>query len=494
MLKLIISKSTHFSELPLQIISSCCLGLLLGLAFLWVSPLLVLVALSAIFVIYAMVKRPAIVLLGILIATSSILFENQLPTVSIGISLHVPDFMLLGWLGIIVVRRLVEPGFKIVRTSLDWPLLFFFSFTLLSTINAVIHSSVDSVEARRWIRVMTYYFTFFIVTNLVGDRRQLIFLLNGFFLLATIVAGAMVLQFLLGNSIRLLPGTVTSLSTQGTIYEDITRIVPPGFSIVLVSFVTLICMMIVEKNKPSNFLKFFQCGLMGMALLLTFFRSYWAALIVVLFLLVFYIKETERKRLIGWSLVVIISASIILLIIFGYQGSRATKLIDASLVRVTTLIKGETYEGKDSSLNWRMLENRYAFSAIVAHPVIGLGMGARYRPYDPRLDLPNSTYDFRKHIHNGYLWILLDMGLLGFLAFMWLSFTFLIRSFRSLRRIADNHLKGVVLGLALSYVVVMIAAVANSTFVQWSWTPVIGIIMGINEVILRGVHQEIPIA
>ncbi len=46
------------------------------------------------------------------------------------------------------------------------------------------------------------------------------------------------------------------------------------------------------------------------------------------------------------------------------------------------------------------------------------------------------------------------------------------------------------LGFTLVYLAVLIAAVANSTFMQWRWTPVIGIIMGINEVILMKFRQE----
>jgi hypothetical protein len=51
-------------------------------------------------------------------------------------------------------------------------------------------------------------------------------------------------------------------------------------------------------------------------------------------------------------------------------------------------------------------------------------------------------------------------------------------------------LRGVVLGFTLVYLAILIAATVNSTFVQWRWTPVIGIIMGINEVILLKFGQE----
>jgi O-antigen ligase len=445
---------------------------------------------AAALLIYAMLKRPEIGLLGILIATSSIVFEENLPLLSLGgFSLHIPDLLLLSLLGLIILRRLVEPEFKIVRTPLDLPLLILFAVTLLSTFIAILKSSLEVQTALRATRILSYYLTFFIVTNLVRDRRQINFLLNGLFLLATIVAAAMVGQFLLGNSVHLLPGRVESLGTQGVIYRDITR-VPPGWSIVLVSFVALLCILVLEKLKLRGWMRFLQCGLLGVALWVTFLRSYWAVLIMVFFLLLALFRGVDRQRLIGWGLVVVSSAAIILLLVFSDPDSRAARLAGASFDRLSTMINTETYQGQDSSFNWRLLENGYAYSTIASHPWIGLGMGFTYRPYDPRLDIPGDPYDFRKHIHNGHLWILLQSGLLGYLSFMWLSLAFLVRGFRYWRSIVDDRMRGVVLGFTLVYLAVLVAAWVNSTFVQWRWTPVIGIVMGINEVILMKFRQE----
>lgn len=483
------------NHLSFQIMVACGFSLILSIACVWFSPLLVLGALAAALFMLATIKRPEIALLGILIATSSIVFEEQLPLLSMGsISLHIPDILLLGSLGLIAVRCLVVPQFRIVRTPLDRPLLIFYGVTLLSTFISILQSSVEVKEALRATRVLSYYLTFFIVTNLVRERRQLRFLLNSIFFLSTIVAAAMVGQFLLGDSVPLLPGRVETLMTQDSVYEGITRILPPGWSIVMVSFVTIVCILVLEEFKPLGWLKFFQCGLLGMALLVTFLRSYWAVLILVFFLLVVLFRGVDRQRLIGWGLAVFFSTTIILLVVFSDPDSRAARLVGASMDRLATLGMSGTFQGQDNSLNWRMIENGYAFSTIASNPLIGLGMGARYRPWDSRLDSKTDTYDFRRHIHNGHLWILLQSGLLGYLSLMWLSLAFLIRGFRYWRSIANERMRGVVLGFTLVYLAVLIAAWVNSTFMQWRWTPVIGIIMGINEVILRNAEQETSVS
>jgi O-antigen ligase len=184
--------------------------------------------------------------------------------------------------------------------------------------------------------------------------------------------------------------------------------------------------------------------------------------------------------------------TIILLLVFTNPNSRAAGLVGASVDRLNTLANNGTFQGQDGSLNWRMIENSYAISTIMANPWLGLGMDFTYRPWDRRLDLNSGpqAYDFRKHIHNGHDWILLQSGFVGYLSFLWLSLTFLVRGFRYWRSITNARLKGIVLSFTLVYLAVLIAAVVNSTFMQWRWTPILGILFGTSEVILVKFSKE----
>ena len=487
-------KSHEVYGILFQVLSGASLGLILGLAFNWFSPKLIFGGIILIFLAYAILKRPEIGLLGILIATSSIIYEDQLPRLSVGVSFHVSDILLLGLLGIIALRWLVEPKFKIIRTPLDWALLVFLIIPVLSTFIALYQGPVEIELARRSLRVFSYYLTFFIVTNLVRERHQLDFLLRGIYILATIVALAIVLQFILGSSVQILSGRVETLATQDTMYEDITRVLPPGWSVILVSFIVILCMLILEKTASLIWLKFIQVSIFGMALIFTFLRSYWAVLLMVFLLMLYLFKGEYRKRLIKVGGVAIFLAIIALSVISINPDSRATRLIAASLVRFNTIFDDETFQGQDSSLNWRRVENEYAISAIKSNLWLGLGLGFTYRPWDPRIDRPDPSgllYDFRRHIHNGHLWVLLQSGLLGYLSLIWLSLLFLLRGFKNWRRVSDYRLKSVVLGFSLAYLAIFVAAVTNSSFTQWRWTPLLGIMMGVNEIILLKSKQEI---
>jgi len=477
-------------SLPFQLVIAGGVGLLLGVVSLWFSPQWALIALTGGGLAVAVLKRPEIALLGILVCTSSIVFENTLPLIPIGVgSLHIPDLILLMLFGLIVLRWLIEPDFKLVRTPLDWPLLGFYGVSLLSTTIAIFRSSVEFEIARRVIRIASYYLTFFVVTNLVREDRQLRLLVRGMFLLASIVAGAMVVQFVLGTSLPFLPGSVYTLLTAGKSYREVTRIIPPGQALVLASFITTACLLILEKFSLASMLRFLQWGLLGGALVLTFLRSYWAVTGVLLVLLALLVKGQSRRRLVGWGLVVVFLIAVTVLAVLCKPESRAADLIKASFERLATLGSKETLG--ESSLQWRYVENEYAIRQIISHPFLGLGMGSRYRPFDPRIDYWGMNWDARRFIHNGHLWVLLRTGVLGYLFLMWLSITFLTRGFKYWRFISDHQMKGTVLGFTLVYLGLLIAAVVNCIFASWSWTPVIGIMMGVNEVALRiGVQKE----
>lgn len=457
-------------------------ALLLGIASLQFSPLWTLIALGGLVFGFAAVKRPEIALLAVLVATSTIVFEGQLPLLPIGVgSLHVSDILLLGLFATIIFRSLSDPGFKIIRTPLDLPLLGFYGIGLLSTLIAVSQLSVSKDQALRETRVFTYYLVFFVVTNLIRKRAQVVFLIQGLLLLGTGVAVAMIAQFSLGTSVNLFPGRVEILQTQGVSYGDVTRIIPPGQSLVMVAFITLLVLLVIDKSGPSIIIRLFQGGVLGLAVIFTFYRNFWLMVGIALLLLVFLVRRRERQKLAFLAITGLVLAIIVLAPILIQPGSKAESLIIASSDRLATLFRAETLQ--EDSLQFRYIEYEYAIPQVVSHPLLGLGFGAQYRPWDPRLDW--AMFDGRGYIHNGHLWIILKTGFLAYACFLWLSVLFVVRGLRSWRHISDRFMQAVLLAFVLIYIGALVAAIVNPVFKNWYWTPVIGIMMGVNEVILR---------
>lgn len=478
MLKLANRKPYYQNNLAFQIIASCVLGLAVGVASVW--PILLFI-IGTIYVIYVVVKRSEIGLLGYLVLSSTLINNNDLPRISIGVGrLLITDIILLALLGLIMLRALFDRDFKIARSPLSTPLLIFVGVALFSTGVAIFQSRVTISHSLSQIRVFISYLAFFVVTNLVRQEGQISTLLKGTYLLAIIVSSAMIAQFILGNSVQILPGRVETLGTEGVSFMGVTRIIPPGEALIFPAFLVVTTMLIIGKLKFRNILELLSWGMTGIAVILTFKRNLWIAASIVLILLAFLGSWRNRVKMVGGILLLTILFST--LSIFSQGPSEANRLINGVLHRISSLADPQTFEDPNSSLRSRDIEYRYALPHIASRPIMGLGLGAIYRPrimgWDPE-GTTGSTY-----IHNGHLDIIVKTGVLGYISFLVFTTIALVRGFKYWHTINDLQLKSIYLGFTLAYLGILIGSFVSPMIVTAWWTPVIGIMLGTNEAIL----------
>ena len=192
------------------------------------------------------------------------------------------------------------------------------------------------------MRVVNLYLTFFIVTNLVRDEKHLRRLLNGILVLSIFVALMMILQYFLGNITQILPGRVETLFTGNTGAPGVTRILPPGQSLVLVALITIPLLLIFDKTPSKYIFRFFLLFIVAIAVILTFNRSFWVALAIALFLAVFLVSIPEKIRFVNiaiWTAVILI---MILVPVLSFAGSQAQAFVDGFATRFSTLLDPNT--------------------------------------------------------------------------------------------------------------------------------------------------------
>ena len=476
--RLSIPDKPHIAKLAVHL----GLGLALGVASVLLSPQWVLVALIVLLGIALIANRPETGILAILVVTSSIVYENQLPLIPIVVgSLHIPDFILVFLCLVMVARSLMEPDFKLIRTPADGLLAAFWLVTLISSLIAIGNGTLEFSAALRGIRIGTYYLLFFVVINLIRSRAQLMLLLQGVFVIATGVAVAMIIQYLLGSSVAVLPGRVEALVTGSTDYADIARILPPGQALVYVGAVTLGIILGLDRLRQVAVLRGAQFGLVVSGLVLTFIRSFWMMAALMFGLVLALTRKSDRRRLMKWIFLLSAMLCVVGIVLLAIPDSPAQALIDAVWTRVGTVTGTQILE--DSSFVWRFSEYDHAIPMIEAHPLLGIGAGARYRDYDPRMDW--EQFDGRAYIHNGHLWIILQCGLIGYGFFMaWMVWVG-VRGLRAWRSVAPVFVRGALLSFSLMLLVLPIGAIVDPVYMQWYWTPVIGMMTGVIEVIRR---------
>jgi O-antigen ligase len=307
------------------------------------------------------------------------------------------------------------------------------------------------------------------------------------FMLATLVAAATIAQSILGDSVRFLAGRLEAARVEGDVLlTESIRVIPPGQSIMMVAFIAIFTILVLRPARPSDALKFFQCGLIGLGIVVTFFRASWSVIALTVLLIGFLANGPERRRLVLWAIAAVLSVTVILLAVMEQPQSHGAILVRAALARASTLVNSGTYKDPSSSLRLRDYEYSYALPKILARPILGWGLGVSYRPLTSE-DWPG--YDGRRFIHNGHVYILLTTGVVGYGALLVFLLSILIRGLRNWRRIPDAYMRGRTLAFALMSLAVMIVSIVEPYVAESAWPPLIGIFAGINEVTMRKAHQ-----
>ena len=459
-------------------------GFLMGLSMILVSPVLVLAGLIAIFLLFLLLKLPELGILSLIALTSTFFSSDANLGFSIGFGhIYLTDILLITLLMWTCIRSLVDPRFKLISTPVNIPLLAFVFLAFLSTFIAILQSALTLQQSLGEIRNIANYLLFFGVINLIRNEKQIRILTNGLLILATLVPMVMIVQYILGSSVHLLPGRVEVLSTEGTSYSDVTRIIPPGYSLVFVAFIFLSVMLPYGEYKSHRAWLVLPWLLTGIGVLLTFKRHFWVAAILIFLLIIYLSKKAELKRIIGWGVFALVISAIGFFFVVSMAGSKGSDLLGSSTARLASLLDVGTYQDPNSSLRWRDFEYKYALPQIVAHPLLGMGLGARYRPFIPHRD--NAVYDGRGFIHNGHVWIMLKTGLLGYAAMFWLIITFVVRGLRSWRKLLTPYARTAVLGFTLAYIGMLIGTIVEPMLIEWRWTALLAVIMGLNEAVIQ---------
>lgn len=460
-------------------------GLILGASIAFTSPFFVIAALIIAIAVFLILKKPIISILGIVILDSTILYGNANLSISLGIGhIYLTDILLMTSLILILVRAAVEPDFKLIHTPLDLPILLFVGVAWLSTFIAIATSSLTLQDSLGEMRVVANYLVFFIVTNFLREEKELRFLIRFFLLLATVVSIIMIAQFFAGTSLSFLPGRVETLQTQDTTYVGITRVLPPGQSLVLVMGIAIMAVLVLGWRRQNNILIYLQACIVGLGIIISFNRSFWVMTTFALILLAYLTRKRELSRLLSLGFLTIVLALLLLFPVQFSANPQIDEFINATLTRLDTLMNPSATLN-EPSLRFREIENQYVLPQVVAHPILGLGLGAEYRPQNPNLS--NLT----GYIHNAHFWIMMKTGLLGYLFFLWFSIAFLIRSFKYWRLAADVQIKAYMLSFALTYLSVFLGAIVNPMFMQSYWTPLFGIMFGFNEVVICRINQKL---
>ncbi len=150
----------------------------------------------------------------------------------------------------------------------------------------------------------------------------------------------------------------------------------------------------------------------SLALFVSFGRALW---VVTALLSLVAAAMLGRRALLHFALTGGIVGGIVVAVLAVFQPDVLTGIVN----RMTSL---RNEGGASTSFGWRLTENYFAMPKILSNLWIGLGLGAEYKPRFVELRYFSEQ---TRYIHNGYLYVLLKMGLIGLVLYLMFYWTLL---------------------------------------------------------------------
>ena len=293
----------------------------------------------------------------------------------------------------------------------------------------------------------------------------------------------MILQVVI-PSFQLVDTKSIELYTTGEENFGVIRSYLPADRLIYIMLLISISSLVLNIKLIPQRLEMIRAVILAAGLLLTFQRNYFITFLAMIVLLGLLIRWPGKFHLLRLTTLAVVSVSLALI----FHVDPIDRYITAASDRLLREMQPQFLE-QDGSTQWRVIETGYAIQSILDHPLLGIGLGNFYRPALVRDAELGGTGGIRWYNHNAYLWVLIDMGVVGFIPFVLLYALAIARGLKYWRRIPDQGLSVVLLGGTLGIFGQAIGNIVAPNFFQ-SWMVFIFVaIIAVNELIIK---WEVP--
>lgn len=428
--------------------------------------------------IVLVMDRPWVGVATLVLITSSFISQDSLPFIRIGGNFRPTDLILGFLLFLVLTRPAVNAELDLVHTPMDLPLLLWTGAAVVACVTAA-QFGVRLLSAIPEARNILYYLAFFAVTNLVRDRASLKWLVIALFAMAVLTSFALMVQAAVGTSVHLIPGFVYEVTVGSEDFAGVSRVEAPGSILIQCLAVGAFAAWMLRRVPISFPVYAAMLGVLLVADILPFYRSLWISLLIPLALAFVFVPPARKARIL-FSGLVILALLLGLMSLLMSMDNKLGAYGRALVARGGSLATMNAFTNQEDTWTNRIGEVRDAIPVVQEHPLEGIGFA---NPWRTGWRFLNDVGTFT---HNGYLWILVKMGLVGLVPFLWMTGLYIFRGVSQWRQVRHPFYQALSLGFALAFLGLLVANVAEPRFTEnWKWTTALAVVMGINEVIYR---------
>lgn len=436
--------------------------------------------------------RPDLGLLFFLFLSSNFIepdrFDIRLP---IGGGLDLRDLTMLGMLALVGFRELTRRTLSLPWRPVSLPLALFIIMAFVSAFYALFVQNVARNWALNDLRILLNYTLFFVTAWSLRERKEVLVLLIGIFILADITALIIIIQQFLGPNNLLLPGMAHGSWEVWGQPDGSVRIIPPSHELMYFALVVLFCLTILGGHKRwMQQLFALQFVLLSVGMLLTFTRSGWAATGIA-FIIATAVVLPRFKHLALRATAVGLPLLLLILTIFlttPLEQIEDTAFIGTIINRGLSVFEEDTTE--TDSLQWRAFEYDKALESISQNPWLGVGLGNSYRDvtvfqgeaqglWTNRNIEAGVVSRYTRYLHSSYLSIMVKMGLPAFAIYVAFCTSVILGGFWRYAHTQDEFDQAIILAVTTGFIGLLQWSIFHSRLIESSSVGTISIMIGI---------------
>lgn len=347
------------------------------------------------------------------------------------VTLRTEDFVLLvigfSWFAKTAVNK--ELGL-VAKTPLNRPIIAYVAVNLMATLLGYLMGSVQTAAGYLYVlKYMEYFVVYFMVVNNLRDRDHAWRLLTAALLTAAIVS-------VIGLT-QIPSGARVSAPFEGESGEPNTL---GGYLLFMMAIVSGIALESTRLTIRARLLALL--GLMAVPFVFTLSRASYIGVIPAFVALL--AVTTRRRTLLAIALIVVICSPLLLVATPPAVVNRVLYTFEPEVNQATVRL-GKI--GLDPSTSARILSFRHAVSGWLERPVLGWGV---------------TGFGF---MDAQYARVLVETGIVGFLAFVWLLWSVLKAARAAYRRLVDPLDRGLVMGFIAGTFGLLAHAIGSNTFI-----------------------------
>jgi len=479
------SKNTNI-VLVVAIISFINVLLLIKMQLFFINVIIMFVTITVAYL------RPDALILLFLIATSTVTAYSHFPKIKIAeVDLFFTDVLLI----LAFVMLVLKYNFSRIVTKFKNPMaysLIAFTILVILSIGLEVKNGDFSIltKAIATGRPLLYYLLFIPIVVFINDEKKLMSFIKVMIILSIVISIYIIFTAAVGktiihqwfkaaivkNSIMAVDAGNSGMVVRHGRLRDI-----PGISYIIITLPMVIGLLMYNWKSKSVKLYYTTLFLGIIVIIVNFTRMVWVSYILITVIMLFITRGKEHRYIkigmAGLTFVFVITIS--LMFVPKYSNARMVTFMSQRLL--SFFVENVSTQ----TAVQRIVETKAALEEIETNYLWGIGISRSIE--SSRIMYNDRTYILNdiSNLHNSYLNIIFKIGIFPFIAYMTMSIIFLRRSYRLFKTSRKSYVKGLSIGLFLSYLRVMLNAISQHYFWHISSITPIVVIFALNEVLIE---------